>query len=201
MDINIELVNSEGGRTALLEGIPSEVWNSFAERAKELRQDIENPALAPYALLVDIINSVANVDQRVIMLRDIPPTEYHALAEKCLQANTDISALISDLIVAASKDRLFLGRYAKRAERDGKQVWIRGRNVILLSGVTDSAIKPFLEIFKHFGVSVVEIFMRFFEALEAKQIKMRVFGENKEMDEFMKGNVKPDEVVEDVPTV
>ncbi len=168
MNIKVEIVNQQNEKTFLVDGIPPEIWNSFVQRAPQLRPDIANPALAWAALLGDVIESLANVEKKVIMLRDIPPKEFDAIAKKCEEAGTNIAYMISDLITAASRNRLYYGRYA--VPRDGKIV--KGTHIILLSGITDKAMEPFMRLYEATKMSIIMIFGKLFKGIESGDIKV-----------------------------
>lgn len=171
MNVEVEISQTAEGRKYSFNGVPEEIWNSFTERAKELRPDVENPALAWAALLGDFIDSIANVDKKVIMLRDVPSKEFALFAQRCQEARTDITSLLSELIQSAAVDRLYLARYAVKRE----EKIVRGRNVLLLSGITDSAMKPFIELYKKYKVSIPQLFAEFFSQIEQGKIEFAVW--------------------------
>lgn len=174
MNIGVEIQSTNGGKNFLLDGIPSEVWNSFTERAKELRPDVENPALAWAALVGDMIESIADTDKKVIILRDIPTEHLAALNLKCAQAGLDIPGLIFNLITSAQKDKLYLANYAVKRKIDDKEKIVRGSNSIVLTGITEAAISPFVTLFEKYQISIAQLFAQFFSQIEAGEIELTI---------------------------
>lgn len=173
MDVEI-LPNGEKDKY-LLSDIPKETWNSFVERAKQLRPDIENPALAWAALLGDFMDSLANVDKKVIILRDIPTREYEAFATHVAQARTDISSFLSELIMSASVGKFYLARYARVEMKDDKKSTIRGRHCLVVSGLTDMAMLPFERLFKVSRMPIATQFAQMFAHIEQGKVEMQMW--------------------------
>lgn len=176
MKIDIEISSTPDGKKFSITGISPDVWNSFTERARELRSDIDNPALAWAALLGDFIDSIANVDKKVIILRDIPSADFEKFATRIAQANTDISSFISELIMSASADKFYLGRYG--IKREDKIV--RGRHCLVMTGLTDNAMLPFGKMATMTKMPIAAQFAQMFGQIEQGKVSMQIWQEDKE---------------------
>jgi hypothetical protein len=174
MNIGVEILTDKDGRKYLIDGIPPDVWNSFTETAKQLRSDVENPALAWAALLSDIIESIANTEKKSIILRDIPAGHIEAFALRCSQAGMDIPGLLTNMITSAEKNKFYLANYAVKREIDGKEKIVRGSNTIVLTGITEKAIKPFEVLFDKHSISIAQLFAQFFSQIEAGEIELTI---------------------------
>ena len=177
IEIKVEILSDPKGRKFQVDGIPEEVWNSFVKRSQELRPDVE-PGLAWAALFADIVDAVADVDSKCILLREIPKKTYDAFGKICEAAGTTITGFFIEMIRAAESDKFFLGRYAQKRTINGEQKTVRGRNVIVLAGITEAAIKPFTIIANQFKVSIPGFFCRFFEQVEEKAVSIRTWQED-----------------------
>lgn len=176
MKIDIEILPTPDGKKFSVTNINPDVWNSFVERAKELRPDLPNPALAWAALLGDFIDSVANVDKKVIILRDIPSKEFEKFATRIAQANTDISSFISELIMSASVDKFYLGRYG--IKKEGRIV--RGRHCLIMTGLTDKAMTPFGRAAQMTKMPIAAQFAQMFSQIEQDKMEIHMWQEDEE---------------------
>lgn len=174
MKIDVEISPTPDGKKFSITGVDPDVWNSFTERARELRSDLDNPALAWAALLGDFIDSIANVEKKVIILRDIPSTDFEKFATRIAQANTDVSSFISELIMSASVDKFYLGRYG--IKKDGKVV--RGRHCLLMTGLTDNAMLPFGRMATMTKMPIAAQFAQMFGQIEQGKVDMRIWQED-----------------------
>lgn len=171
MNIAVEVINSQDQRKFMMDNIPPEIWNSFVEECKNLRPDVENPALAWAACFGDFIDSVAAVDRKVIILRDIPIDDMEIFSRVCAQANTDPVGIIIEIIKSAVKGKFYLGRYA--VKRDGKM--IRGNHAILLTGITDKAMKPLINLYATYKISVAKLFATWFAQIEQGKMDIKIW--------------------------
>lgn len=176
MEVQVEINTVGGKQKVTMSEIPQDVWNSFCERAKLVRSDVENPALAWAAALGDYIESIAATDKRTIILRDIPTNDLEALNTKAAQAGLSIPQLLAELIKSAVANKLYLGRYGIKT--DGKT--IRGRHSLLITNLTDKAMLPFGKLSTMSKMPIVLQFMQMFGQIEQGKVDLKIWQEDKD---------------------
>lgn len=167
VNLNMGVDDNEGQEVDVYyyEGIPSEVWDAFKQKAQGFFPDVAKEE-AWAVLLRGFISSVTDSEEmKTLIITDIPREQADKLEQAAVGAATTAMSIFENILYQAGRGTFQFVRFTND-EKAGR--------VLLLSGISEQAWAAFQRLAERVGVDVGVLFGHIFNSAHSGELEQNM---------------------------